>query len=273
MAHATAIDIFCWMDGGSLLWATSYELGFVVYRAYLFNNISVALGVLAVIIAMWRVPLEAGFAIGLLAIVSIHYRCLDVPPWVLWTPELDQIRSHSVSAVYWILSATAFWLFDKLTHKWQVFGHAWWHGICACGVGHLISAAALARGAWIAHVFVYFKSRLSTARGCNAHFFSDFSAVTGCQSSVMPVRLLCALEPVWHKAPLNDLFRMWTWMKKLHDGFHSDRRSSTFLISRASPDSTKRATARGSGSWKAIVQIAAQRFRVLVNARETRPFQ
>ena len=143
VAHATAIDIFCWMDGGSLLWATSYELGFVVYRAYLFNNMSVALGVLAVILAMWRVPLEAGFAIGLLAIVSIHYRCLDVPPWVLWTPELDQIRSHSVSAVYWILSATAFWLFDKLTHKWQVFGHAWWHGICACGVGHLISAAAL----------------------------------------------------------------------------------------------------------------------------------
>ena len=128
------------VDGGSLLWGTSFELGMVVMRAVAHSNLYVGLGACAVLLTSWLLPLQPGFALGLVAIAFLHHGGYDAASSASAT-ELSAIREHAVLATGLILLATLFWLIDLLSHQWRLFGHALWHMICAVGVGHLVAAA------------------------------------------------------------------------------------------------------------------------------------
>ena len=142
VAHAGANALACWLDGGSLLWATTFELSYVVLRAAAHSEVLVGISAGLVIVISWRLPLEPGFALGLASIAYLHHAGLDAAAGAS-EMELSAIREHAATAVRLILLATAFWLLDKLSHVWLFCGHAIWHVVCGTGVAHLVAAAAL----------------------------------------------------------------------------------------------------------------------------------
>ena len=141
-AHASANALACWADRRSLLWATSWELAFIIHRAAARAELHMASAVGLVLLGSWCVPVELGFACGLFVAEYVHYNGLDASSGAS-VADLELISEHAAAGARLILLASCFWLFDRLSHIWPVCGHAFWHVICAAGCGRLTTAIAL----------------------------------------------------------------------------------------------------------------------------------